>query len=143
MKASEIKLSYKRKSTGIIITSSKDVESVLRNYWNEDSLDYFESFVVIYLSRKNEVLGVMKISDGSIEACIVDPRRIFQGALLTNSSSIILAHNHPSGNLKPSSNDIKITNQIKEGSELLKIKVLDHVILTTESYFSFADDGMI
>lgn len=97
MKASEVKLTYKRDSKGIIITNSHEVDKVLRNYWDEESLDYFESFVVMFLSRKNEVLRVMKVSEGSLDACIVDARRIFQGALLTNSSSIILAHNHPSG----------------------------------------------
>ena len=88
MKASEVKLSYKRKSTGITIKSSMDGESVFRRYWDINSLDYYESFCVMYLSRRNEVLGVMRVSEGSIEACIVDVRKIFQGALLTNSSSI-------------------------------------------------------
>ena len=85
----------------------------------------------------------MKVSEGAIDACIVDTRRIFQGALLTNSSSIIVAHNHPSGALKPSSQDIRITKEIKSAGEILKIKVLDHLILTSDGYYSMADDGLM
>lgn len=143
MKASEVKLTYRRKSHGIKISSSYDVDRLLRSYWNRDSLDFYESFVVVYLSRSNEVLGIHKISDGSIDGCLVDIRLIMQGALLTNSSSIILAHNHPSGNLKPSEQDIKLTKEIKKAGEFLKIRVLDHVIITSITYTSLADDGLM
>ena len=97
----------------------------------------------MFLSRKNEVLGIMKISEGSIDACLVDVRRIFQGALLTNSSSIILAHNHPSGGLKPSPQDLNITREINKASKFLKIKLLDHLILTSDSYLSMSDEGIM
>lgn len=143
MKASEVKLTYRRKSHGIKISSSYDVDKLLRSYWNRDSLDFYESFVVIYMSRSNEVLGIHKISDGSIDGCLVDIRLIMQGALLTNSSSIILAHNHPSGNLKPSQQDIKLTKEIQQAGEFLKIRVLDHVIITSITYTSLADEGFI
>lgn len=143
MKASEVKLSYRRKSHGITVASSHDVDKLLRSYWNRDSLDFYESFVVVYLSRSNEVLGIHRIADGSIDGCLVDIRLIMQGALLTNSSGIILAHNHPSGNLKPSEQDIRLTREIKKAGEFLKIRVLDHIIITSITYTSLADEGLI
>jgi DNA repair protein RadC len=143
MKASEIKLTYRRQSTGIIITSSQDVDQLLRSYWDQDTLDFYESFVVIYLSRSNEVLGIHKIADGSLDACLVDIRKIMQGALLSNASGMILSHNHPSGNLKPSSQDLQLTREIKKAGEFLKIPILDHVIITSSTYTSFADEGML
>jgi DNA repair protein RadC len=143
MKASEVKLSYKRESTGIMISCSRDSETAFRDYWDVDSLDHYETFVVMFLSRSNEVLGIMKVAEGSLDACLVDARKIFQGALLTNSSSIILAHNHPSSNLRASQADLKITKEIQQASSFLKISLLDHIILTSESYMSLADEGMI
>jgi DNA repair protein RadC len=120
-----------------------DADKAFRSFWDKGSIDYCESFVVMYLSRCNEVLGIMKVCEGGIDACVVDQRKIFQGALLSNSTSIILAHNHPSGNLKPSQPDVKITNEIAKAGELLKIRVLDHLILTSEGYLSLADEGLI
>ena len=143
MKASEIKLTYRRQSTGIIITSSHACDKLLRSYWDQDTLDFFESFVVIYLSQSNEVLGIHKIADGSLDACLVDIRKIMQGALLSNASGMILSHNHPSGNLKPSNQDLYLTKEIKKAGEILKIRVLDHIIITSHSYCSLADEGQI
>ena len=143
MKASEIKLAYTRKSSGIKIHSSQDAEKALRNYWDVDTMDFFESFVVMYLSKSHEILGIMKIADGCLDACLVDVRKIMQGALLTNSASIIIAHNHPSGNLKASGADYKLTEDIKKAGSILKIHLLDHLILTSQTYMSFADEGLI
>ena len=143
MKATEVKLSYIRKSTGIKVCSSFDAEQAFRSFWDIDTIDYYESFAVMYLSRSNEVLGIMKVSEGSLDACLVDSRKIFQGALLANASSIIVAHNHPSGNLKPSTADIQITKELSRAGSFLKIKLLDHLILTSTTYFSFSDEEMI
>ena len=143
MKASEVKLTYTRKSTGVKITQSKDAAAVFRNFWDSNQIDYFEIFVVMFLSRSHEVLGIMRVTEGCLDACLVDPRKIFQGALLANSSSIVVAHNHPSGNLKPSNQDLRITKELQDAGTFLKIKVLDHLILTSESYTSFADEGLI
>ncbi len=142
MKATEIKLAYKRKPTGLKIHSSNDAQQVLRKFWEQGTIDHFESFVVMYLSRCNEVLGIMKAAVGSIEACIVDVRKVYQGALLTNASAIIVSHNHPSGNLKPSQKDIELTKELRKAGELMKITLLDHVIVTSSGYFSFADEGI-
>ncbi len=143
MKATEIKLTYKRKSSGIKISSATSAYEILSNFWDKSTIDYCETFVVMYLSRSNEVLGFIKISDGGLNGCMVDIRKVFQGALLTNSSSIIVSHNHPSGNLNPSQQNIKITKELTKAGELLQIKLLDHLIVTSSGYFSFADKGII
>ncbi len=85
----------------------------------------------------------MRIADGCLYTSLVDVRKIMQGALLANSSGIILAHNHPSGAVKPSPQEISITKDFKKASDLHKIKLLDHVILTPESYLSFAAEGIL
>lgn len=102
-----------------------------------------EQFKVVLLSRANKVLGIIQISSGGIAGTVADPKLIFASALKACASSIILAHNHPSGNLGPSQADIQLTRKIKAGGELLDISVLDHVILSSEGYFPFADEGLI
>jgi len=97
----------------------------------------------LYLNQANEVLGIKRISECGISSTLVDVRIVMQAALLCNASGIIVAHNHPSGNLKPSTADIKMTEQIKEASKIMSMALLDHIILTSDTYYSFADDGMI
>jgi len=124
------------------ITCSTDVENNLRLIWNH-SIDHKEVFYILCLNRANKVLGWAMISSGGVEGTVADPKVIFQVALKANASSIILAHNHPSGNIEPSEADIRLTRNLKQAGELLKISVLDHLILTSESYYSFADENMI
>ena len=95
------------------------------------------------MNQDNQVLGYTLISEGGITETCADVRLIMQAALLTNSVALILAHNHPSGNLKPSSQDIGLTKQVREAAQLMRIKVLDHIILTDAEYYSFADEGML
>jgi DNA repair protein RadC len=95
------------------------------------------------LNRASKPLGWVKISQGGITGTVADPRLIFQAALLTNSSALILSHNHPSGNLNPSQADIELTRKIKEGGKILEISLLDHLIISGDGYYSFADEGMI
>ena len=124
------------------IQRSADCAELCRLFWVND-IEHTESFYVILLNRANRVLGTKLISTGGISGTVVDPKVIFQSALLANASSIILAHNHPSGNTKPSESDIRITGKVAEGGKLLEISVLDHLIITSESFFSFSDEGMI
>ncbi|WP_010602115.1 JAB domain-containing protein [Pedobacter agri] len=98
---------------------------------------------MILLNRQNRVLGLIDISTGGVSGTILDPKIIFSIALKANTSAIILCHNHPSGNIQPSQSDIRLTNQLKEGGKLLEILVWDHLIITNENYYSFADDGMM
>lgn len=140
----EIKLSYSRKGNcERSILSSIDAVEVFRAHFDAEEMDYRESFFALYLNLANKVLGIKKISECGISSTLVDVRIVMQAALLCNASAIIVAHNHPSGNLKPSSCDIKMTSQIKEAAKILSLSLLDHVILTSDSYFSFADEGMI
>ena len=143
-KVGEVKLSYKSttKSRNTIKTSA-DAHRILLPTYKEGTMDYKEYFKVLFLNQANHVLGYTLISEGGITETSVDVRVILQAALLTNSVAIILAHNHPSGNLKPSQEDIKITRVIKEAATLMRITVLDHLILTSEGYYSFTDEGQL
>lgn len=125
-----------------IITSSKDAELVARQFYFDD-LEIYESFFTIYMNNQNKIIGWSKISQGGITGTTVDPRIIFKYAIESLATGIIMVHNHPSGNLKPSDSDIILTDKIKQGGKILEIKLLDHLILNKECYFSFADNGKI
>ena len=143
---SEIQLSYKSKVKASLrpkISLSKDAEKVLRQYWNDDVLELQEEFKIMLLNRQNKVTGIFTVSLGGIAGTVADPKLIFGCALKAAASGIILAHNHPSGALQPSQADIDLTKKLKDGGKLLDIQVLDHIIITTESYYSFADEGLL
>ena len=113
-------------------------------YMKQDLLDLnHEEFWIIILNRANYVLRKNKISSGGISGTVADPKLIFKSALDHSGSSIILIHNHPSGNLQPSQADITLTKTLKEAGKFLEIPVLDHIIVSDNSYFSFADEGMM
>lgn len=142
----EIQLSYKTKvkpSQRPQIRSSKDAYNVLLENWDEDKLEFIEQFKIILMNRGNRILGIFEVSTGGVGATVVDPKVIFAAAIKANSTSIILAHNHPSGQLKPSQADIKLTKKLTEGGQFLEIPVLDHIIVTGEGYYSFADEGLL
>lgn len=140
----EIKLSYSRKGNcERSISTSMDAVEVFRAHFDAEEMDYRESFFALYLNQANKVLGIKKISESGISSTLVDVRIVMQAALLCNASGIIVAHNHPSGNLTPSSADIHMTMQIKEAAKVLGFSLLDHVILTSDSHFSFANNGMM
>ena len=111
--------------------------------YKKGTICYKEYFKVLFLNQANQILGYTLISEGGISETIADIRLIFQAALLTNSVALILAHNHPSGNLKPSPEDIRLTKQVREASNFMRIKILDHIILSDTEYYSFADEGML
>ena len=143
---SEIQLIYKSKvkaSERPKINKSAEAFEVLKEHWNLELIDFLEQFSVILLNRANRVLGVIDISLGGMSGTVADPKVIFAAAIKSACSSIILAHNHPSGNLSPSSADISLTRKIKAGGELLDIAVSDHLIISRESYYSFADEGLM
>lgn len=121
------------------IVSSDQAEKIFRQYWKD--ITYVESFVILLLNRSNKVLGIRRISKGGVAGTIVDNKLIFQAALKANASAIILAHNHPSGNLTPSELDNELTRKISKAAKLLDMDVLDHLILTDESYYSYSDEG--
>ncbi len=102
-----------------------------------------EEFWTIYLNRSNRVIKVIQNSKGGISGTVTDSRLILKDAIMLSASSLVLCHNHPSGNLKPSVSDQAITKKITEAGNLMDIKVLDHVIIASDNYFSFADEGLI
>lgn len=122
------------------ITCSRDVYDLLL----PDLSDlYYEQFFVLLLDRANKVIRKLNISQGGVAGTVADPKKIFKLALDHNASSMILAHNHPSNNLKPSDNDIRLTKKLAAAGEVLEIKVLDHIIAGNDNYFSFADEGLM
>lgn len=122
------------------ISSSKDVYHIFLSLLADIP---HEEFWVLYLNQANKIIGKEKISSGGIASTIADKRMIIKSALDRLAPAIILAHNHPSGNLKPSQSDIDLTNKTKEAAKLFDISVLDHIIVSSSGYYSFADDGMI
>jgi DNA repair protein RadC len=143
LKIAEIEVKYSTKikpSERVKITCSSDAADAFRSVWRQP-LELKECFYAMFLNRGNKVLGILLISEGGLSGCSVDVRSIFSAALKANSSSVILAHNHPSGNGSPSESDLKITNKVKSAGEILDIQVLDHVILLPDGYTSLADEG--
>ncbi|MFZ5553542.1 MAG: JAB domain-containing protein [Bacteroidota bacterium] len=141
----EIKLSYKR-DTNIFserIVSSKDAYEVFKKLFEEGTIDLQEYFVVIFLNRSNRVIGYHILSKGGISGTIADVRLIFAAALKFPSSHIMMAHNHPSGELRPSEPDISLTRKVKEAGKLLDIELLDHLIISSTGYYSFTDEGLL
>lgn len=143
-KIAEIQISYipNFQADYKIENSRKSFELMLEE-WNENTLQMQEEVKLLLLNRSNKVLGVYCLAKGGISGCIVDIRIILSVALKSLATGIILIHNHPSGNLKPSSDDIKITKKLKESCKLLDIELLDHLIITKDNYFSFADEGLL
>jgi DNA repair protein RadC len=106
-------------------------------------IELLEEFKMILLNRNNRVLGMINISQGGMSGTVADPKLIFVAALKAAASYIILAHNHPSGNLKPSTEDIRLTKKLVDGGKLLDLLVGDHLIITNEGFYSFCDEGLI
>lgn len=117
--------------------------NLLMTIWDIEKIELVEQFYMMMLDRKLGCMGVSHLATGGSSSCTVDPKIVFSTALKANASSIILAHNHPSGNLQPSTQDKLITQKLHEGGKLLNIFVDDHLIVTANDYFSFADDGLI
>jgi DNA repair protein RadC len=134
---SKVKISEMQK-----VTSSKDALECFRHIWS-DKINYIEECVLLLLNRAHKVMGYVKLSSGGTAGTVVDAKVIFQVALKCNASSIILSHNHPSGNINPSEPDNVITKQILEVGKFLGIPLLDHIIITQEGFYSYADEGSL
>lgn len=139
-----LEVKYKK---GIIkvgkITNSEDCAKIMRDMFNADTIEYLEESIVIYMDFGNNVICYDKLSSGGISGTVIDRRVLFGRALKINATAMIIAHNHPSGNLTPSSEDIKLTKELVEIGKLHQIRVLDHLIITQEGYYSMADSGEI
>jgi len=146
LRVAEVKVSYSTKikaSDRPKVNTSTEIYEILQNSWNWEIIEFIEEFKIILLSRANRVLGIVPISVGGTAGTIADPKIIFVTALKCNAASLVLCHNHPSGNLRPSHADIELTRKLKSAGEFLDLPVLDHIILSKDGYLSFADEGMM
>lgn len=145
-KVSEVQVSYKpnfKPSERPKITKSQELYEVLKSTWDDGKLHLVEQFKVVMLNRANRVIGIFEVSQGGTSGTVADPKIIFATALKANASYLCLSHNHPSGNLKPSQSDISITMKLKVAGEYLDLTVIDHLIITSETYYSFSDEGIM
>ncbi len=144
---SEIKVSYRprvKAENRYTIQRSQDAYNLLiKEAFDPNTIEYKEYVKLISLNRASQVVGITTISEGGINSTVVDVRLILQIALLTHSSAIILAHNHPSGQLFPSSQDDMLTKQVKDAAKIMDITLHDHLIVSSDSYYSYADDGKL
>jgi len=145
-KVEEIGLIYKtsiKASERPVVKNSQEVYALLLANWDKNTIDLFEEGKVILLNQANRVLSLYPLSKGGINGTVMDPKLIFTAALKRGACNIILSHNHPSGNLKPSRADEELTKKVKEAGNFLDIRVLDHIIISSEGYLSFADEGLM
>lgn len=144
MKVSEIKVSYSNKNPlKVKITNSKIIFDLIINHWDLDIIEYQEEVKIILLNRSNLVLGIYEMSKGGITGSVVDIRIILGVTLKCGASSLIMVHNHPSGKLIASDADKLITKRLIEACDLLDIRLLDHLIISKDGYYSFADEGKL
>lgn len=142
----EIEISYRgnlRPSERPVILNSRAAYEIFMRVWDLDKIELVEQAYALFLSKNSSCLGISRISTGGKTSCILDPRIVFATALKANATSIILAHNHPSGNLQPSKKDNAITKKFVDGGEILDITVLDHIIVSGEGFCSMASEGFI
>ena len=142
----ELQLVYKQKfkpSDRPKITTSEEAFKVFLSTWNLGTIGFIEEFKILLLNRANRVIGCYEVSSGGLCGTVADPRVIFAVALKSCAVGLILAHNHPSGNLTASQADIQLTSKLKQGGLLLDIMVLDHIVVSENGFLSFADEGIM
>ena len=143
-KVSEVKITYEsnntRKKKVKVNTSAKMYALMLKNW---EQIEYRESFKILLLDVSKQALGINTVAMGGLSESTVDVRMILQGALLANAKEIVACHNHPSGNMRPSRDDDIVTMKIREASKIIDIKLIDHLIITKDGYYSYADAGRL
>lgn len=125
------------------VKTSQQAYDVFLAAWDMNKMELVEEFKVLLLDRSNACIGITSVARGGIHACAVDQKIIFATALKARACGLIFAHNHPSGSLKPSQADIELTQRFAFAGQLLSINVLDHLIVTPQAYYSFADEGLM
>lgn len=142
--AAALEIGRRRAATAAILKEQISNSNEIAIYLKEKLKDYYkEVFAIVYLNKANKIIGFEIVSEGGITGTVADPKVILKMAIEKNAISLILCHNHPSGNLQPSKADELITQKIKNASALLDITVLDHIIVSDLGYFSFADQGLL
>lgn len=142
----QIKLSYRNNvlpEKRLKITGTEKAYEILLSCWDRNRIELVEEVKMMVLDRRHHCLGVYALSTGGVSECIIDLKIVFSTALLARSSTIILTHNHPSGNLEPSFADKLITNKVAEGARMLDMTLMDHMIVTPHHYYSFAENGLL
>lgn len=145
-RVAEIKLSYHpmvRPMDRPKVSNSREVYQFFLEGWDLDLIELQEQFKIMLLNKANRVIGISEISKGGMSGTVVDLKLVFAIALKACATAIVLVHNHPSGNLRPSSADLTITKRIKECGNLLEIDVFDHLIVTSDGYLSMMDEGLM
>lgn len=144
----EVTLNYKYHNPSIkdrpLITNSSDAVEVIKFVIDMQRIALQEQFIVIYLNQANKVIGTMNVFSGSIKSTVIDIKLILASGILLMSSGVIVAHNHPSGNLKPSREDLALTKRLSTALQYMEMKLVDHFIITPdEDYLSFANEGLL
>jgi len=142
----EISVKYKgkNKSDLEIMRNSQDIYKVLLSLYNKGTINWTEEAILLCLNRGNKIIGYSRLSWGGITGAIMDTRVIFTTALnCAGTTSIVISHNHPSGNLQPSKADDSITKKIKDAGDILEIQLIDHIIVTEDGYFSYCDENLL
>ena len=142
----ELSVGYTRNSGRVFegtIREAADVASFLRSTFGKDEIELQEQFVVLYLNQARNIIGYYRHSKGGINATVADKRIIIGTALKCAAISMIVAHNHPSGNLKPSEADLGLTKDLNEGCKVVSIALVDHLIITKGGFYSFANEGLL
>lgn len=146
MNVSEIKVSFKpriKANERTTVRSAREAYRVFLEQWSTDLIEYQEEFKIMLLNNANKVLGIIDLAKGAMDSVQVDLKILFAIALKASAKKIILAHNHPSGNLEPSRADKAITSRVVQVGQILDIAICDHLIITSQDYYSFADNGEI
>lgn len=144
MKVSEIRVSYSNENPDKVkIQDSNSVYELVKYHWDYNLIELQEEVKVVLLNRANVVIGIYELSRGGLTASVVDIKLILSVALKALASSIVLIHNHPSGNLKASEADKSITTKLKQACDIVDISLLDHLIISKDGYLSFKDEGLL
>ena len=142
----EIEISYHPKikpSERPKVQTSSDIYNVLMKVWDQNLIELQEEFKVLLLNRRNKILGVYNASSGGITGTVADPKLMLAAALKAGACGLVLSHNHPSGEVKPSRADEVLTQKIKLAASYMDIYLIDHLVITSEGYYSFADEGLL
>jgi DNA repair protein RadC len=142
----EVQISYRPKvkpGERPVLCNSQDIYRLLtdRHVFSPNTVEHRDFFKVILLNNANRMLGIMHLSEGGTDGTTVDIRHIMQGAILSNAKALVLCHNHPSGNCIPSAQDDSVTTNVKQACALFSIRILDHLIISPYTYYSYADEG--
>ncbi len=142
--AAALELGRRRQSSELLVKTVVRSSAEIAQYLQAMLKDYrHEVFAVVFLNRANKIISMEIISSGGLTGTVADPRMILRKALEAEATAVVLSHNHPSGNLKPSRADEDITQKIKQAAQYLDITVMDHIIVSEEGYYSFADEGLL